>query len=158
MKDHEIREAINELNDIALKYRDSECLREAISTVVHVIVEKVRIHELKEMIKFRESESNEMRKSRDKHIRHKCAVRSHLDSDFQFLPPESNGVIKSDNLKVGDEIVITGKEIVCRLNSSRYSSKIMEIFECCGETIYKLEFPEYEDIILNKYQDEWEII
>lgn len=40
MKDHEIREAINELRDIAIKYRDAQCLREAIAPVVHSIVRK----------------------------------------------------------------------------------------------------------------------
>jgi hypothetical protein len=40
MKDHEIRESINELRDIAIKYRDAECLREAIAPIVHSIVQK----------------------------------------------------------------------------------------------------------------------
>jgi hypothetical protein len=42
MKDHEIREAINELRDIAIKYRDAQCLREAIAPIVHSIVERCK--------------------------------------------------------------------------------------------------------------------
>ena len=42
MKDHEIREATNELRDVAIKYRDAEQLRSRISGVVHSIVEKCK--------------------------------------------------------------------------------------------------------------------
>jgi len=42
MKDHEIREAINELRDVAIKYRDAEQLRIRIAGVVHSIVEKCK--------------------------------------------------------------------------------------------------------------------
>lgn len=42
MKDHEIREAINELRDVAIKYRDAEQLRIRISGIVHSIFEKCK--------------------------------------------------------------------------------------------------------------------
>ena len=42
MKDHEIREAINELRDTAIKYRDAEQLRSRIAGVVDSIVEKCK--------------------------------------------------------------------------------------------------------------------
>jgi hypothetical protein len=42
MKDHEIREAINELCDIAIKYRDTEQLGSRIALVVHSVVEKCK--------------------------------------------------------------------------------------------------------------------
>lgn len=42
MKDHEIREAINELRDVAIKYRDAEQLRSRIAAFVHSIVSKCR--------------------------------------------------------------------------------------------------------------------
>lgn len=42
MKDHEIREATNELRDIAITYRDAEQLRSRMSGAVHSIVEKCK--------------------------------------------------------------------------------------------------------------------
>jgi hypothetical protein len=59
MKDHEIREAINELRDIAIKYRDAECLREAIAPIVHSIVRKSKLHELDLIKKSFEDEAKE---------------------------------------------------------------------------------------------------
>ena len=42
MKDHEIRETINELRDIAIKYHDAQQLRERIAHVILPMIEKLR--------------------------------------------------------------------------------------------------------------------
>lgn len=42
MKDHEIRETINELRDIAIKYHDSQQLRQRIAGVILPMVKKIR--------------------------------------------------------------------------------------------------------------------
>ena len=46
MKDHEIREAINELKSIAIEYHDAQQLRERIVRVVLRIVNQVRQEKL----------------------------------------------------------------------------------------------------------------
>ncbi len=42
LKDHEIREAINQLRDIAIEFHETQQLRERIAHVVLSLIEKLR--------------------------------------------------------------------------------------------------------------------
>lgn len=133
MKDHEVREAINELSDIAIKHRDSQCLREAIVPVLHGIISKCR---------------------RDLGIAtNTCDVSVWPVRKFKNV----------EELKVGDKIRIVSTELSIKDYGMTRCAKILEIVQDGLITNHELHFegtPSNHAVILDlgDYQTEYEVI